>query len=133
MYKPESDSIKITDFGIARITNSSKTGTVLGTPTGMSAGQFASQNLDGRLDLFSPGVMLFQLLTGSRPYQADSMASFMFKITNPEASDINSLCPDKTDSIASIARKKLLEKVELRFQTGTELADHLKADLASQS
>jgi len=132
MYEPESDSIKITDFGIARITDASKTktGTVLGTPSYMSPEQLAGKKIDGRSDLFSLGVMLFQLLTGSLPFQADSMASLMFKITSEEASNIKTLRPEISDAVASVVGRTLAKDVEQRFQTGTELANHLKAVMA---
>jgi serine/threonine-protein kinase len=135
MYEPESDSIKITDFGIARITDASKTktGTVLGTPSYMSPEQLAGKKIDGRSDLFSLGVMLFQLLTGSLPFQADSMASLMFKITNEEASNIKTLRPEISDAVASVVGRTLAKDVEQRFQTGTELANHLKAVMALPS
>ena len=135
MYEPESDSIKITDFGIARITDASKTktGTVLGTPSYMSPEQLAGKKVDGRSDLFSLGVMLFQLLTGSLPFQADSMASLMFKITNEEASNIKTFRPEISDAVASVVGRTLAKDVEQRFQTGTELANHLKAVMALPS
>ena len=135
MYEPESDSIKITDFGIARITDASKTktGTVLGTPSYMSPEQLGGKKVDGRSDLFSLGVMLFQLLTGSLPFQADSMTSLMFKITNEEASNIKTLRPEISDAVASVVGRTLAKNVEQRFQTGTELANHLKAVMALPS
>jgi serine/threonine-protein kinase len=135
MYEPESDSIKITDFGIARITDSSKTktGMVLGTPSYMSPEQLAGKKIDGRSDLFSLGVMFFQLLTGSLPFQADSMASLMFKITNEEAPDIKTVRPDISDAIASVIRKSLMKNADQRYQSGTDLANDIKSILASQS
>ncbi|MFB3058365.1 MAG: protein kinase, partial [Gammaproteobacteria bacterium] len=92
MYEPETDSIKITDFGIGRITVSSKTktGTIPVTPTDRSLEQLAGQKLGGQPDLFSPGVRLLQLLTGSIPLQADSMVSSLFKTTNEAASNFKS-------------------------------------------
>jgi len=133
MFEPESNSIKITDFGIARITDSSrtKTGMVLGTPSYMSPEQLAGDKIDGRSDLFSLGVMMFQLLTGSLPFQADSMASLMFKITNEEAPDITSIRPDIPPPVASVIRKTLMKNIEQRYQSGTDLANDLKAILAS--
>ncbi len=135
MYEPESDSIKITDFGIARITDSSKTktGMVLGTPSYMSPEQLAGNKIDGRSDLFSLGVMTYQLLTGLLPFQADSMASLMFKITNEEAPDITSVHPDISDDIASVIRKTLMKNTEQRYQSGTDLANDLIAILAPKS
>jgi len=84
IFESKSGDVKITDFGIARITDSSKTrtGTVLGTPAYMSPEQLAGERIDGRSDIFSLGVMFYQLVSGQLPFQAESMASLMFKITN---------------------------------------------------
>ena len=115
MYEPESDSLKITDFGIARITDSSKTktGMVLGTPSYMSPEQLAGKKVDGRSDIFSLGVMLFQLLSGSLPFRADSMASLMFKITNEEAPDIKTIRPDIAGELSSIIHRALAKTLRI--------------------
>lgn len=133
MYEVESDSLKITDFGIARITDSSKTktGMVLGTPSYMSPEQLAGKKIDGRSDLFSLGVMLYQLLSGSLPFKADSMASLMFKITNEEAPDIRTVRADVPVQLSSIIKKAMAKNIEQRHQTGTELANDIKLFLAS--
>ena len=133
MFDPESDSLKITDFGIARITDSSKTktGMVLGTPSYMSPEQLAGKKVDGRSDLFSLGVMLYQMLSGSLPFKADSMASLMFKITNEEAPDIKTIRPDIPVELSTIINKALTKNADMRYQTGTELSTDLKAFLAS--
>jgi len=128
MYEPESDTLKITDFGIARITDSSKTktGMVLGTPSYMSPEQLAGKKVDGRSDLFSLGVMGFQLLTGSLPFKAESMASLMFKITNEDAPELRSLRPDAPSCLAAILGKMLRKKADERYQSGEELAHDLE-------
>jgi len=128
MYEPESDIVKITDFGIARITDSSKTktGMVLGTPSYMSPEQLAGKKVDGRSDLFSLGVMLYQMLSGSLPFKADSMASLMFKITNEEAVDVRSIRPEIPEALAAVVNKALIKEVEQRYQTGAEFANALK-------
>ena len=71
MFEPESNTVKITDFGIGRITDSSKTKTdmVLGTPSYVSPEQLAGKKVDGRSDLFSLVVMLYQMLSGSLPFK----------------------------------------------------------------
>ncbi len=128
MYEPESDTLKITDFGIARITDSSKTktGMVLGTPSYMSPEQLAGKKVDGRSDLFSLGVMLYQMLSGSLPFKADSMASLMFKITNEEAPDIRSIRPEIPEALAEVINRALTKDADQRYQTGAEFADALK-------
>jgi len=135
MYEPETDSIKITDFGIAHITVSSKTktGAIPATPADRSPERLASQNVDGQPDLISPGVRLLQLLTGSIPFQDYSMVSSLFKTPNEAVSNFRSVLPDITDATASVARKLLLKGkgVQHRFQPA--LGHHLKAVLALQS
>jgi eukaryotic-like serine/threonine-protein kinase len=135
MYEPDSDQVKITDFGIARITDSSKTktGMVLGTPSYMSPEQLAGKKVDGRSDLFSLGVMLYQMLSGSLPFKAESMASLMFKITNEEAPDIRIIKADIPEVLSEIINKALAKDADQRYQNGAELAADLKAYLASIS
>lgn len=134
MYEPESDTVKITDFGIARITDSSKTktGMVLGTPSYMSPEQLAGQKVDGRSDLFSLGVMLYQMISGSLPFRADSMASLMFKITNEEAADIRTIRAGIPEALAAVVDKALIKDVEQRYQSGAEFANALKVFLSKQ-
>jgi len=128
MYEAQSDSLKITDFGIARITDSSKTktGMVLGTPSYMSPEQLAGKKVDGRSDLFSLGVMMYQLLCGTLPFKADSMASLMFKITNDDAPDITTYRPDIPPCLVPIINKTLIKDADERYLTGTDLANDLK-------
>jgi CHASE2 domain-containing sensor protein/tRNA A-37 threonylcarbamoyl transferase component Bud32 len=131
MYEVESDTLKITDFGIARITDSSKTktGTVLGTPSYMSPEQLAGKKVDGHSDLFSLGIMLYQMLSGSLPFKADSMASLMFKITNEEAADIRTIRAEIPEALATVVNKALIKDVDHRYQTGIEFANALKVFL----
>jgi len=84
MYEPESDTVKVTDFGIARITDSSKTktGMVLGTPSYMSPSSSRARRSTDASDLFSLGVTLFQMLAGRLPFEGESMTQLMFAIAN---------------------------------------------------
>ena len=124
MYQVENAKLKITDFGIARITDSSKTktGMVLGTPSYMSPEQLAGKKVDGRSDLFSLGVMLFQMLTGQLPFQGDSMAALMFKIANEAHPDPLSIRPDLPPCIRPVLDKALCKDPTQRYQTGKEFA-----------
>jgi len=120
-------TLRITDFGIARITASSKTqtGTVLGTPSYMSPEQPCGKKIDVRSDLFSFGVMLYELLTGSKPFAGDSIAELLFKIANekhPNPKDINPAIPD---SLVKIIDKLLLKDPDLRYQRGSEIVKDL--------
>jgi serine/threonine-protein kinase len=129
MYDVDSDTVKVTDFGIARITDSSKTktGLVLGTPSFMSPEQIAGKKVDGRSDLYSLGVMLFQMLTGSLPFRGDSMAELMFKIANEEAPDIRQVRSDIPERLAAVVALALGKRSEIRYQDG----DRFAADLRS--
>lgn len=127
MWDPESDTLKITDFGIARITDSSKTktGMVLGTPSYMSPEQLAGKKVDGQSDLFSLGVMLFQMVTGQLPFVGDSMAALMFKITNEDHPSLESIKPDLPRCISIIINRALQKEAEDRYQTGQEMSDDI--------
>lgn len=127
MYEPESKQVKLTDFGIARITDSSKTktGMVLGTPSYMSPEQLSGKKVDGRSDLFSLGVMFYQMITGKLPFSGDSMATLMYKIANEEHTDVGELRPDLTKQrpcISAIINKALTKDPDQRYQTGAEMA-----------
>ena len=127
-----SDTVKVTDFGIARITDSSKTktGVILGTPSYMSPEQVAGEKIDGRSDLFSLGVMLFQLLTGTLPFQADSIARLMYKIANEQAPDIRSIRPELPKKLSIIVAFALNKQADARYQDGEKFAADLRAVMA---
>lgn len=128
MYDAVADSVKVTDFGIARITDASrtKTGLVLGTPSFMSPEQLAGQRIDGRSDLYSLGVTLFQLLTGQLPLRGDSMAALMYQIANQSAPDVRTLRPDLPQALADILAKSLKKAPSERYQDGAEMAADLQ-------
>lgn len=135
MYELDSDTVKVTDFGIARITDSSKTktGLVLGTPSFMSPEQLAGKKVDGRSDLYSLGVMLFQMLAGVLPFRGDSMAELMFKIANEEAADIRIIRPEIPESLANVVALALSKRPETRYQTGEQFAADLRNVMATMS
>lgn len=131
MYEPTKKAVKLTDFGIARITDSSrtKTGMVLGTPSYMSPEQLSGKKVDGRSDLFSLGVMLYQMVTGKLPFMGESMATLMYKIANEPHQDIAELKPElarQRPCIAEIINKALQKDVAKRYQTGAEMAKDIQ-------
>jgi serine/threonine-protein kinase len=128
MYDEDSDTVKVTDFGIARITASSKTktGVVLGTPSYMSPEQLAGKHVDGRSDLFSLGVMLFELLTAEQPFTGDSMAALMYQITNKKHTDIIKVRDDLPPCVRTITDKALQKDPGKRYQTGTEMREAIE-------
>ncbi len=133
MYDPETDSVKVTDFGIARITDSSKTktGMVMGTPSYMSPEQLAGKKIDGSSDLFSLGVSLYQLVCGKLPFEGDSMAQLMFRIATEPHTDILSIKPDVPPCVAAIINKALAKPVGERYHSGAEMAEAIRQCMAS--
>jgi serine/threonine-protein kinase len=129
MYEPDSDVVKVTDFGIARITDSSKTktGMVLGTPSYMSPEQLGGKKIDGRSDIFSLGVTLYQMLAGRLPFEGESMTQLMFAIANNPHPAIRDYNPALPEWIVPIIDKALAKDFEKRYQTGAELAEAIRA------
>jgi len=128
MVDPADNSVKVTDFGIARITDSSRTrtGMVLGTPSFMSPEQMAGRRVDGRSDLYSLGVMLFQLLTGRLPHNADSMARLMYQIANDAAPDVRTLRPGLPEALANVVALALEKRPEVRYADGRQFAEDMR-------
>jgi serine/threonine-protein kinase len=122
--------VKITDFGIARMrTNEVKTmtGMILGSPKYMSPEQVAGKRADHRADLFSLGVVLYEMLTGEAPFLADSIHGIMYQILNftpPAPSTRNAELPEIVDLIVA---KALAKSVDERYQSAREFADDLKS------
>jgi len=128
MYEPESDQVKVADFGIARITDSSrtKTGMVLGTPSYMSPEQLAGKKIDGRSDLYSLGVTLYQLCCGQLPFVGESMAQLMFKIANEAHPDIRTIRADLPNEVVAVIERALSKDLARRYQRGAEMAADLR-------
>lgn len=132
IYERQTGRLKITDFGVAVLTNASrtKTGTILGSPSYMSPEQVAGRKVDGRSDLFSLGVTLFQLLRGELPFEAPSLTGLMYKISNEPPPDVTFLRPDIPDCLKQLVERAMQKNPAARFQSGTEMADALRACLA---
>jgi serine/threonine-protein kinase len=131
MYHLESDTLKVTDFGIARLTDTSRTrtGMVLGTPSYMSPEQLAGKKVEGRSDLFSLGVSLYQLLCGRLPFEGESMPELMFKIANEPPADIVTVNPRVPPALVALLERALAKHPDQRFQTGEQFAGALRAAL----
>jgi len=124
-------SLKLMDFGIARVGDGSRTrtGLVLGTPSFMSPEQLAGLTVDGRSDLYSLGVLLYQLLTGTLPHQSDSMARLMQMIATEPAPDVRTHRPGLPESLALVLAVALEKRPELRYPSGEQMARDLDAVL----
>jgi tRNA A-37 threonylcarbamoyl transferase component Bud32 len=121
------NQIKITDFGIAHLATSSQTqtGVVKGTPYYMSPEQFSGQKVDGRSDIFSLGTTMFQLLTGTLPFYAESPALLMNQIMNFPHPNPRAINPRVIPAIVGILDKALEKDRDNRYQTAKDLARDL--------
>ncbi len=127
MWDPKTNECKITDFGIARITDSSKTktGMVLGTPSYMSPEQLAGKKVTGQSDIFSLGVMLFQMVTGQLPFTGDSMAALMYKIANEKHPSPDTINPDIPRCVTVIINRAMEKDVAKRYKRGKQMVDDI--------
>ncbi len=127
-------TIKVTDFGIARmeVGNSTLQGNVIGTPYYMSPEQYRGQQADWRTDLFSTGVILYELLTGEKPFPGSTSAAVMHRVLMDEPvnpSLINSHLPKEIDAVALMA---LAKDPQDRFQSAREFLQMIDAVLRRQ-
>ena len=128
IYDAQAKTAKVTDFGVACLTDSSKTktGTVLGSPSYMSPEQVAGKKVDGRADIFSLGITLYQLITGHLPFEADSLASLMFKIANQQHTKPSKFRKGIPVCVTRIINKCMQKDQSNRYQSGAELAAALE-------
>ncbi len=122
-------AVKITDFGVARLATSSltTTGQFIGTPNYMSPEQVTGAPVDGRSDLFSLGVVLFELLTGRRPFVGESLTEVSYKIVHEPAPVPSQVRPGLPPAFNPIILKLLEKKPENRYSRGLEVARALEA------
>ena len=117
--------VKIVDFGVAKLKSSemTATGMVVGTPSYMSPQQVrGGKQLDGRSDLFSLGVLLFELITGRKPFAAPELHAVMFQICNVPHPPLTEILPACSEDLAAIVDRALAKDIEDRFQSGEEMA-----------
>jgi len=120
--------VKVMDFGIARLVESemTKTGSVMGTPAYMSPEQVNGEKIDARSDVFSPGVILYELLTGKKPFSGETISSLMFAIIK-KTPERPSVVDGKVDtSWDGILRKVLAKDREDRYESVKEFAQAVR-------
>ena len=124
----ENGRVKVADFGIARLEKSelTQTGTVLGTPSYMSPEQFMGHPVDGRSDLFSCGVILYQMLTGEKPFTGESTTTIMYKVLREEPVPPSQLNLSLGSALDAVMKKALAKNPAERFQSGREFAQALQ-------
>jgi serine/threonine protein kinase len=131
----EGRAIKITDFGLAKNPSTSITqaGMLVGTPNYMSPEQIQGVELDGRSDLFSLGVVFYELLTGGRPFTGKSISTVIYKILHEHPPGLDTVLPPLPPGVAPLVAKALAKKPEDRFSSGAEFAAALRKVIASGS
>ena len=129
-------SVKVTDFGIARAWDDSeqltRTGAVIGTATYFSPEQAQGHTADGRSDLYSLGVVMYELLTGSPPFSGESPVAVAYQHVREAASHPSQLNPNIPDALDAVVMTCLAKDPDQRYQTSEELIDDLQRVLAGQ-
>ena len=120
--------VKVMDFGIARAVDSTltKTGSVMGTPAYMSPEQASGVKIDGRSDIFSLGVILYELLTGRRPFAGDTFPALMFAILQEKPKAPSQVDPKVSPAWDAIVAKALAKVREDRYATARDFAQAVK-------
>ena len=121
--------VKVCDFGIARMASSllhTRTGVILGSPLYMSPEQVQSTAIDRRSDVFSLGIVLYEMLTGQPPYSGNSAASVMYRIVNDVAPKPSSINPDIPEMLDNIVARCLEKNPAGRYQTAADLEHDLR-------
>jgi len=122
--------VKITDFGIARMASSAvrtQTGMVLGSPKYMSPEQVMGRTIDNRSDIFSLGVMLYEMLTGQAPFVGENVNAIMYQTLNVTPVPPNKLNPAVPEMLNFIVAKALAKGLEDRYQNAKDFAIDLRA------
>jgi hypothetical protein len=126
--------VKLTDFGIAHVedpeaSHQTQAGEILGTPNYMSPEQVMGKKVDGRSDLYSLGVILYELSTGVRPFKGENLAAIFHSITGDTPAPPRDLNPSVPKALSEIIGTCLNKNPEERFKTGRDLAAALRAFL----
>ncbi|MGD9345130.1 MAG: serine/threonine-protein kinase [Candidatus Aminicenantes bacterium] len=119
----------LVDFGVARMEMSTMTqsGTIVGTPSYMSPEQIQGIKVDARADIFSLGVIIYEMLTGKRPFEGDHITTIVYKIMNEEPANIREMKKDLPEGFEHIIKKSLAKDPNQRYKNCKELAADLRS------
>ena len=123
------DTVKVTDFGTAKILQFGtvqQTAHVMGTPSYMSPEQVKGRAVDGRSDIFSLGVMLYEMVTGEKPFPGQNITTVIYKIVNEEPVPPRQINPSIHPGISAVVMKALEKDPEQRYQSCREMLDELR-------
>jgi serine/threonine-protein kinase len=121
----ENDEVKVADFGIARVMSASttETGMILGTPNYMSPEQVAGEKVDGRSDLFSLGVVMYELLSGEKPFKGDNLTNLMYAIANVNYTPLREIAPKIPPCCGEVIDKLLTKSVRRRPKSADKVIE----------
>lgn len=129
--------IKVMDFGIARAVSESnttdETSTIMGTAQYFSPEQARGDSIDSRTDLYSTGLVLFELLTGRPPFEADSPVAVAYRHLSEQPPRPSEIVPGISPAMESVVAKALTKNSNLRFQSASDFSDALEAALAGEA
>src|ERR1700737_1894305 len=123
------DTVKVTDFGTAKILQFgtvSQTAHVMGTPSYMSPEQVKGRAVDGRSDIFSLGVMLYEMITGEKPFPGQNITTVIYKIVNEEPVPPKQVDPSIHAGISAVVMKALAKNPDARYQSCREMLEDLR-------
>ena len=129
------DNLYVSDFGLAKsldaeISMGTRTGQILGTPRYMSPEQVEAKDVDHRSDLYSAGLIVYEMFTGELPFRGDSAMQLMYQRVSEPPRDPRRACPDLPDYIANIILKCLEKDPARRYQSAREILDDIDAQHA---
>jgi serine/threonine-protein kinase len=124
----DDDTLKITDFGTAKILrfNVTQTAHVIGTPSYMSPEQIKGKPVDGRSDIFALGVILYEMVTGEKPFPGENITTVIFKIINEEPIPPRKLDPSIHPGLSAVITRALAKEPTARFQNCAEMLAALR-------
>jgi eukaryotic-like serine/threonine-protein kinase len=123
------DTVKVTDFGTAKILQFGtvqQTAHVMGTPSYMSPEQVKGRAVDGRSDIFSLGVMLYEMVTGEKPFPGQNITTVIYKIVNEDPVPPRQIDPSIHPGISAVVMKALVKEPEQRYQSCREMLEDLR-------
>jgi serine/threonine-protein kinase len=120
--------IKVTDFGIAKVMDSAKTrtGIVMGTPSYMSPEQVGGKKIDGRSDLFSLGIVCYEMLTGHKPFGGENLTALMYAVAKAPYRPLTEIVPDIPSCCVAIVNKLLNKGVSRRYKTAEQALEAIR-------